>query len=63
MSSKDGRQKPLDAREEQWVKAQMESAKHDMLVYKQMVFELKTVLKMEKDKKGEEGAGNGDMSK
>ena len=51
MSSKDERQKRLDAREEQRVKAQMESAKHDMLVYKQMVFELKTMLKMEKDKK------------
>ena len=50
-SSKDGRQKQLDAREEQRVKAQMESTKCDMLVYKQMVFELKTVLKTEKDKK------------
>ena len=29
----------------------MESAKHDMLVYKQMVFELKAVMKNEKDKK------------
>ena len=29
----------------------MESAKCDMLVYKQMVFELKAVLKTEKDKK------------
>ena len=50
MSSKDGRQKQLDAREEQWAKAQMESTKCDMLVYKQLVFELKTVLKTEKDK-------------
>ena len=50
-SSKDGRQKRLDAREEQQAKAQMESAKHDMLVYKQIIFELKTVLKTEKDKK------------
>ena len=51
MSSKDGRQKQLDAREEQQVKAQMESAKRDMLVYKQIIFELKTVLKTKKDKK------------
>ena len=29
----------------------MESAKRDMLVYKQMVLQLKMVLKMEKDKK------------
>ena len=39
-SSKDGRQKRLDAREEQREKAQMESVKWDMLVYKQMVYEL-----------------------
>ena len=51
MSSKDRRQKQLDAREEQRAKAQMESAKRDMLVYKQMVFELKTGLKTKKDKK------------
>ena len=50
-NSKDGRQKRVDAREEQREKAQMESAKCDMLVYKQMVFELKAVLKTEKDKK------------
>ena len=50
-SSKDGRQKRIDAREEQRAKAQMESAKRDMLVYKQMVYELKAVLKTEKDKK------------
>ena len=50
-SSKDERQKLLDAREEQWAKAQMESTKRDMLVYKQMIFELKTELKTEKDKK------------
>ena len=43
-SSKDGRQKRQDMREEQRAKAQMESAKRDMLVYKQMVYELKTVL-------------------
>ena len=29
----------------------MESAKREMLVYKQMVFELKAVLKTKKDKK------------
>ena len=51
MRSKDGRQKRLDAREEQQAKAQLKSGKHDMLVYKQMVFELKTVLKTKKDKK------------
>ena len=50
-SSKDGRQKRVDAREEQRAKAQMESAKRDMLVYKQMVYELKTVLEIKKDKK------------
>ena len=50
-TSKDGRQKRVDAREEQREKAQMESAKRDLLVYKQMVYELKTVLKSEKDKK------------
>ena len=33
------------------MKAQLESGKRDMLVYKQMVFELKTVLKTKKDKK------------
>ena len=33
------------------MKAQIESTKHDMLVYKQIIFELKTVLKTEKDKK------------
>ena len=43
-SSKDGRQKRVDAREEQRAKAQIESAKRDMLIYKQMVYELKTVL-------------------
>ena len=50
-SSKDGRQKRVDAREEQRAKLQMESAKRDMLVYKQMVNELKTVLETKKDKK------------
>ena len=50
-SSKDGRQKRVDAREEQRAKLQMESVKWDMLVYKQMVYKLKTVLKMKKDKK------------
>ena len=50
-SSKDGRQKRVDAREEQRVKAQMESTKWDMLIYKQMVYELKTVLTTKKDKK------------
>ena len=50
-TSKDGRQKRVDAREEQREKAQMESAKRDLLVYKQMVYELKAVLKSEKDKK------------
>ena len=51
MSSKDGHQKRVEARDEQCVKAQMESAKRDLLVYKQMVLELKTVLKMKKDRK------------
>ena len=50
-SSKDGCQKQVEARDEQRAKAQMESAKRDMLVYKQMVLELKMVLKTEKDKK------------
>ena len=50
-SSKDGHQKRVEARDEQWAKMQMESAKRDMLIYKQMVLELKMVLKMEKDKK------------
>ena len=50
-SSKDGRQKRLDATEEQRAKVQMESAKWDMLVYKQMVYKLKAVLKTKKDKK------------
>ena len=43
-SSKDGRQKCVDAREEQRAKLQMESVKRDMLVYKQMVYKLKAVL-------------------
>ena len=38
-------------REQQQEKAQIESARHDMLVYKQMVYALKGVLKNEKDKK------------
>ena len=50
-SSKDSCQKRVEARDKQWTKAQMESAKRDMLVYKQMVLELKMVLKMEKEKK------------
>ena len=50
-SSKDGRQKWVDTREEQRAKLQMQSVKRDMLVYKQMVCELKTVLETEKDKK------------
>ena len=50
-SSKDGRQKRQYAREEQRAKVQMESAKWDMLIYKQMVYKLKTVLKTKKDKK------------
>ena len=41
----------------------MESAKHDMLVYKLIVFELKTVVENRKGQKGEEGVGNRDMSK
>ena len=52
-SSKDGCQKRVEARDEQQAKAQMESAKRDTLVYKQMVLELKMVLKMEKDEEGE----------
>ena len=48
MSSKDGCQKRVEAREEQHAKAQMESVKRDLLVYKQMVLELKTVLENEK---------------
>ena len=50
-SSKDGRQKRVEARDEQRAKVQMESAKRDLLVYKQMVLELKTVLKTKKDRK------------
>ena len=50
-SSKDGRQKRVEARDEQRAKVQMESVKRDLLVYKQMVLELKTVLKMKKDRK------------
>ena len=50
-SSKDGRQKRVEARDKQREKAQMESAKRDMLVYKQMVLKLKMVLKKDKDKK------------
>ena len=50
-SSKDGHQKRVEARDEQCAKAQMESAKRDLLVYKQMVLELKTVLKTKKDRK------------
>ena len=50
-SSKDGHQKRVEARDEQGAKAQMESAKRDLLVYKQMVLELKTVLKTKKDRK------------
>ena len=51
ISRKDGRQKCVDTREERRAKLQMESAKRDMLVYKQMVYELKTVLTTKKDKK------------
>ena len=47
-SSKDGRQKRVDAREEQRAKAQMEPAKRDMLVYKQMVYELKNCSRNQK---------------
>ena len=50
-SSKDRCQKRVEARDEQCVKAQMESVKRDLLVYKQMVLELKTVLKTKKDRK------------
>ena len=50
-SSKDGCQKRVEARDEQRAKAQMELAKRDLLVYKQMVLELKTVLKMKKERK------------
>ena len=50
-SSKDGCQKRVEARDEQWAKAQIESMKRDLLVYKQMVLELKTVLKTKKDRK------------
>ena len=50
-SSKDGHQKRVEARDEQHVKAQMDLAKRDLLVYKQMVLELKTVLKMKKERK------------
>ena len=38
-------------RDEQRAKVQMELVKRDLLVYKQMVLELKTVLKMKKDRK------------
>ena len=50
-SSKDRHQKRVEARDEQRMKAQMESAKRDLLVYKQMVLELKAVLKMKKERK------------
>ena len=50
-SSKDGRQKRIEARDEQRAKAQMELAKRDLLVYKQMVLELKAVLKTKKREK------------
>ena len=49
--SKSGRKAHVDAREKQREERQMEAAKRDMLVYKQMVFELKAVLAMKKDKK------------
>ena len=51
MSSKDRCQKRVEARDEQCAKAQMESVKRDLLVYKQMVLELKTVLTTKKDRK------------
>ena len=51
MSSKDGCQKRVEARDEQCAKVELESAKKDLLVYKQMVLELKTVLKTKGDKK------------
>ena len=50
-SSKDGLQKCLDARDKVRAEMQMEAAKRDILVYKQMVCELKAVLAMKKDKK------------
>ena len=67
-SSEDGCQKRIEARDEQRAKAQMESAKRDLLVYKQMVLELKTVLKTKKDRKMRKAikaeiAVNGDIIK
>ena len=53
----------MDAREKQREERQMEAAKRDMLVYKQMVFELKAVLAMKKDKKSEESASRRNMCK
>ena len=50
-NSKNSRQVCVDAREKLRKERQMESAKWDMLVYKQMVYELKTVLVTNKDKK------------
>ena len=49
--SKSRRKVCMDAREKQQEERQMESAKRDMLVYKQMIFELKAVLATKKDKK------------
>ena len=49
--SKSRRQAHLDKRENLREERQMESAKRDMLVFKQMIFKLKSVLVMEKDKK------------
>ena len=50
-SSKEGWQQRQDAREKARAEMQMESVKRDMLVYKQMVCELKAVLATKKDKK------------
>ena len=50
-SSTEGWQQRQDAREKARMEMQMESVKRDMLVYKQMVSELKAVLATKKDKK------------
>ena len=49
--NKSGRQARWDAYEKQRQKQENEAAKRDLLVYKQLIFELKTVQNTEKDKK------------
>ena len=49
--SKSGRQARVDTREKLREERQMEFTKRVMLVFKQMIYELKVVMAMEKDKK------------